>query len=458
MLPKTFKNKKIAIFGLGIEGIDLVKYLSEEKAIITIFDQKEKIKLNKAFTEIKKYKINAFHKEIDNVNFKNFDWAFISQGIPLNSTYLDPVYSNKIPLSSMTDLFFNRCISPIVGISGSSGKTTTTSMVDSILKESNANYSIGGNIGIGLLGLINKINSDTKVITELSHSQLQLLSKNPSISCITNITPNHLDNFSWEEYVSLKKRITIFQNKDDNLILNKEDTVSKQFINETKAQISYFSIKNKVEKGAYLDKNGFLCSVNDNTEIQIMHVDEIKVRGEHNIYNALAAISITRLLNIDAISCRQGIIQFQGVDHRIETILIKNNIEFINDSIATTPERTNTGLKSLNKDVILLLGGRDKNLEFGDLIATIQKKCKAVIVFGESRKKFIQELTNKKITIYEEPTLETATILACRIAITGDCVFLSPGATSFDEFENFSQRGDKFKHYVANFFQISNKG
>ncbi|MDG1989680.1 MAG: UDP-N-acetylmuramoyl-L-alanine--D-glutamate ligase [Dehalococcoidia bacterium] len=455
MLPVSFKNQHIAIFGLGIEGIDMLKFLSYEGAIITVIDQGPVKKIQKNIDEVDGYKFNLHIGQVKEKHLQNIKYAFISQGIPLNSEQIALVHQNNISISSMTDLFFDRCQSPIIGITGSSGKTTTTSIIKAILEESKIEHVIGGNIGIGMLGLLHKINKNTKVILELSHTQLQLLTKSPNISCITNITPNHLDQFSWNEYVQLKHKIMLFQKKNDHVVMNLDDENSQDFIKDANAQISYFSANHEIgdENGAFMDQDGFLTYKKNDELTKIIHRDEIILKGKHNISNALLAIIIAQMLGVKAQDCQKGISKFNGVEHRIETIAIKNNIEFINDSIATTPERTITALKSIDKKAILLMGGKDKNLEFGDLVMHIQEKCRFVILFGESRKKFLLQLESIDINIKEVTTLKEAVELACNIVRTGECILLSPGGTSFDEFENYEERGRFFKKIVKQIYK-----
>ena len=455
MLPTSFKNQHIAIFGLGIEGIDMFKFLSDEGAIITVIDKGPIKKIQKTLDNFADYKFNLHIGKISEKNLQGIKYAFISQGIPLKSDQIALVHQKNISISSMTNLFFDRCKSPIIGITGSSGKTTTTSIIKAIFEESNVEHVVGGNIGIGMLGLLDRINKNTKVVLELSHTQLQLLTKSPEISCITNITPNHLDNFSWHEYVQLKHKIMLFQKKNDHVIINLDDKTSQDFIKNAAAHISYFSTsaEAQIENGAFIDQDGFLTYKKNNNSTKIIHRDEIILKGIHNISNTLSAIIIAQILGIGAQECKKSIAKFHGIEHRIETVAIRNNIEFINDSIATTPARTSTALKAIDKKAILLMGGRDKNLEFGDLSIHIQEKCRFVILFGESRKKFLRQLQSVNIDILEVITLKEAIELACNIARSGECILLSPGGTSFDQFENYAERGIFFKKLAKQFYQ-----
>ncbi len=455
MLPTSFKNQHIAIFGLGIEGSDMLKFFSDEGAIITVIDKGPIKKIQKTLDKFTDYKFNLHIGKVLENHLQDIKYAFISQGIPLKSEQIALVHQKNIFISSMTNLFFERCKAPIIGITGSSGKTTTTSIIKAILEESKTEHVVGGNIGIGMLGLLNSINKNTKVILELSHTQLQLLTKSPEISCITNITPNHLDQFSWNEYVQLKHKIMLFQKKNDHVIINLDDKISQDFIKNATAQISYFTTSDeaRIENGAFMDQEGFLIYKKNNNLTKIIHRDEITLKGTHNISNTLSAIIIAQILGIGAQECKNSISKFHSIEHRIETVTIRNNIEFINDSIATTPERTSTALKAIDKKAILLMGGKDKNLEFGDLIIHIQEKCRFVILFGESRKKFLHQLQSINIDIKEVITLKEAIELACNIVHPGECILLSPGGTSFDQFENYEERGKFFKKLVKQISQ-----
>lgn len=456
MLPKTFKNKTVAIFGLGIEGIDLLNYLYNEGAKIKLFDQESNDNILKIIEQFEKNQIEVHFGNIPENSIKEVEYAFVSQGIPLKSPQLVKINKKNIQVESMTSLFFNRCKAPITGITGTSGKTTTTALVQSILEQDNNEYVIGGNIGIGMLGLLSNIKSNTKVVIELSHTQLQLVTSSPNISCLTNITPNHLDQFSWKEYIELKEKITINQSSEEYFVVNYDDPICRQVAKKSKAKLVYFSMNKELEDGVYLNNDNYLISSIGDEKKQILHKRELNIRGEHNISNALAAIAITRLLGIDPKDCKSGIMNFKGVKHRLESICKINDVEYINDSIATTPDRTMTGLKSIDNSIILLLGGQDKNLNFKKLEQIINQKCRIVIIFGASRKKILKEISNVSAEIIEATNLKDATIQASKKAKQGESVLLSPGCASFDEFKNFSERGEKFQEYITEFF--SNQG
>ncbi|MAX11123.1 MAG: UDP-N-acetylmuramoyl-L-alanine--D-glutamate ligase [Chloroflexi bacterium] len=454
MLPGTFKNTTVAIFGLGIEGIDLLHYLYDEGAKIKLYDQKSNDKILNILQKFDKKQIEVHFGNVPEDSIKDVKYAFVSQGIPLKSPQLEIINKNNIQIESMTSLFFNRCNAPIIGITGTSGKTTTTALVRSILEQSNHDYVIGGNIGVGMLGLLKNIKHNTKVIMELSHTQLQLLTSSPQISCLTNISPNHLDQFSWEEYIALKEKITMNQNNNEYFIVNFDDSKSKQIANKSKAKPVYFSMNKELEFGVYLNKEGYLISKITKKEKSILHKNEMKIRGNHNISNALAAIAITSVLGIESRDCKLGIMNFKGVEHRLESICKVNDIEFINDSMATTPDRTMTGLESIDDPIILLLGGQDKNLDFKKLEKIINQKCRVVIVFGISRKKILQEISNINSKIIQTTNLKDATTKAFNEVQAGESVLLSPGCASFDEFDNFAERGEKFKTYINQLLEM----
>ncbi|MBR73751.1 MAG: UDP-N-acetylmuramoyl-L-alanine--D-glutamate ligase, partial [Dehalococcoidaceae bacterium] len=278
----------------------------------------------------------------------------------------------------------------------------------------------------------------------------------PNISCLTNITPNHLDQFSWKEYIKLKEKITINQSSEEYFVVNYDDPICRQVAKKSKAKLVYFSMNKELEDVVYLNNDYYLISSIGDEKKQILHKRELNIRGEHNISNALAAIAITRLLGIDPKDCKSGIMNFKGVKHRLESICKINDVEYINDSIATTPDRTMTGLKSIDNSIILLLGGQDKNLNFKKLEQIINQKCRIVIIFGSSRKKILKEISNVSAEIIEATNLKDATIQAAKKANQGESVLLSPGCASFDEFKNFSERGEKFQEYITEFF--SNQG
>jgi UDP-N-acetylmuramoylalanine--D-glutamate ligase len=452
-LPSSYKGKKVAIVGLGVEGTDLAEFLVTEGAIVTLSDKKtfhevepliERIKRQSPIAQVEYATAKNLTDDID-----KYESVFVSQGVPENNPILIEANNLNIRISSMLELFMSRCPAPIVGITGSSGKTTTTALVAAILETANEDFIVGGNIGKGLLTQLKNIQNTTKVIVEMSHTQLLRVTRSPEIACVTNVTPNHLDQFSWDDYIDLKRNIIRWQGPGDTFVAQMDNPIVREFIIEAKSQILEVSTQisatsAKVARVSLSSK--FLKYTNQKAEeITICNIEELKIPGSHNVENAACAAAITILLEVDIEHISAALISFPGVEHRLEEIDKVNNVVFINDSIATTPDRTLVGLKSVKARTILLMGGRDKKLPFDNLLSEITKKCRHVITFGEARQVFKDRIISAEVKVHDREFLGDAFKLAVELAVPGDCILLSPGGTSFDQYRTFEERGAEFK-------------
>tara|TARA_B110000116_G_scaffold36530_2_gene28598 strand:- start:3461 stop:4888 length:1428 start_codon:yes stop_codon:yes gene_type:complete len=452
-LPSSYKGKKVAVVGLGVEGTDLAEFLVTEGAIVTLSDKKafyevepliERLKRQSPIAQVEYATAKNLTEKID-----KYESIFVSQGVPENNPILIEANNLNIRISSMLELFMSRCPAPIVGITGSSGKTTTTALVAAILETANEDFIVGGNIGKGLLTQLDDIQNTTKVIVEMSHTQLLRVTRSPEIACVTNVTPNHLDQFSWDDYINLKRNIIRWQEPKDIFVAQMDNPIVREFMIEAKSQILEVSTQtsatsDKVARVFLSSK--FLKYINQKAEeITICNIEELKIPGSHNVENVACAAAISILLDVDIKHISAALISFSGVEHRLEEIDKVNNIAFINDSIATTPDRTLVGLKSVEARTILLMGGRDKKLPFNNLLSEIAKKCSHVITFGEARQVFKDRIILAEVKVHDREFLGDAFKLAVELAVPGDCILLSPGGTSFDQYRTFEERGAEFK-------------
>lgn len=439
-----FKNKNIAIVGYGITGQELMRFLIKQGAFITICDQKSKIKIEKKYQSKINLKLGKNYLK----NLDKFDLIFISPGVPLSLINFKKI-KNKI--NTDIKLFFDLCSKPIIGITGTNGKTTTTSLISQILKIGGKNVLTGGNIGTVLINQLNKINSISSVVLELSSFQLELLKKSPHIAVILNITPDHMDRYkNFSEYKRAKFNIVKYQNKQDYAILNYDDINVRKLKNKINSQVLFFSTQKILKRGAFLD-NDFLVVKDKNKQLRICHRSEIKILGLHNLSNVLAAILVGYLLKIPINKIKKAIISFKGVEHRLEFVTQKNKVNFYNDSKATTPESTMAALSAFNSPVILIAGGYDKKANFKKLVKVILKKVKILILIGQTASKIYSlcRKENKKIPIYLAKTLSEAVKKAYQNSEKGDNILLSPACASYDMFNNFEERGKKFKEIVS---------
>ena len=356
-------------------------------------------------------------------------------------------------VTTEVELLMKMCPCQVIGVTGSDGKTTTTTLIYEILKKAGYNCYVGGNIGIPLFTKLNEILPDDKVVLELSSFQLIGMEISPDISVITNITPNHLNvHKDFEEYIEAKKNIFKYQDRDGILILNYDNEITKNCAAETKGKVIFFSSKEKLDNG-YIVDGDVIKECDDKLRKHIVSSKELIIRGRHNYENICSAIAATKTL-VDLQTAIEVIKSFPGVEHRIEFVKEINGVKWYNDSASSTPSRTISGLNAFNEEIVLMAGGADKNLDYTPIAKPILSKVKTLILMGQTAGKIFdsvkeeQERENKEINIYMVNSLSQAVILAKRYATPGQVVLFSPASTSFDMFKNMYDRGQKFKDIV----------
>ena len=341
----------------------------------------------------------------------------------------------------------------VIGVTGSDGKTTTTSLIYEIVKNAGYNTHLGGNIGIPLFTKLKDIEAEDVIVLELSSFQLMNMNISPDISVITNITPNHLNiHASYEEYIDAKKNIFKNQKEDGIVVLNYDNELTRNCKPEANGKVIYFSSKEKLENGIIVD-NDVIKECEDRLRKHIINTKDIHLRGMHNYENVAAAIAATKsFIDIDTIV--DAIKKFKGVEHRIEFIRELDGVKWYNDSIGTSPTRTIAGLNSFDEDIILIAGGYDKHLDYEPIAKPIVDNVKGLILIGQTSEKIYDAVTkelekqNKELDIYQCNEFEQIVEVARKIAKPGQVVLFSPASASFDLFENFAQRGNKFKELV----------
>ena len=448
-------GKRITVLGLGIEGTDLVRYLANQGAVVTVSDVKSPEALASRIKALDGLPVRFSLGEHRVEDVVSADMVFVSQGIPLSLPAIEAAREQGVPVSSMTRLFLELCPGPTIGITGSSGKTTTTALVAAMFAAAGRRHVVGGNIGTGLLGLLDCVTPETWVVLELSHSQLETAERSPHLACVLNVTPNHLDRYSWEEYVALKLRILQGQTRDDIAVLNLDDEVVCSFATETPAKIVWFSARRPPNGGAsaFL-REGAIVWRQGAVDSKLLSASEIPLRGAHNVANVLAAVAIAGAVGLDAGAIARAVREFKPVPHRIELVGEIDGVAYYNDSIATTPERTLAGLRSFTEPVVLLLGGHEKHLPLEELANEALERCRAVICFGEAGPLLEEALRAAAAERANGAQIERVATLADAVeaaraqAKPDDVVLLSPACASYDAYENFEQRGEDFRQMV----------
>lgn len=452
---ENLKNKKIAIIGLGVSNIPLIDYLHDFQAKITVFDKRNEEKIDKGVLEkIENYKISKNFGENYLSNLKDFDIIFKSPSCRPDLPEIEAEVKRGAILTSEIEKVLELAPCKIIAVTGSDGKTTTTSLIYEIVKQKYKAY-LGGNIGIPLFTKIKEMQPENVVVLELSSFQLMTMKKSPDIAVVTNVTPNHLDiHKSYEEYIEAKKNIFLNQNEDNTLVLNYDNEITKNFAKTAKSKVVFFSSKEKIENGVIYD-DGIIKISEDGLRRHLLKLKDTHLRGTHNAENICAAVAATKgLVQIeDQINAIKG---FEGVPHRIEFVREINGSKWYNDSIASSPTRTIAGLNSFDEEIVLIAGGYDKHLDYEPIAKPILDKVKTLILLGQTSGKILNAVKEKqgelgiKIDIFKVDTLEEAVEKAKMEAKPNQVVLFSPASASFDMFKNFEERGNKFKELVKN--------
>ncbi len=473
-----WKDKQVVVIGAARQGIALGRFLALHGAYVVMNDQKTPEQLKEAQTSL---------IELDHARSAQIEWVIgshplalldkaemvcVSGGVPLTLPLIQEALARSISLSNDTQIFLEECPCRTIGITGSAGKTTTTSLVGKIAEtaitsgKSEAKYRkvwVGGNIGSPLLSVVDQMASDDLAVLEISSFQLELMTRSVDIACVLNITPNHLDRHaSMEAYITAKSRILDYQTQNDVAVLGRDDPGAWNLLEKVRGVKSSFGtqVPPTGMQGAFID-DGWICLRDGKAVRRVIRQSEIPLRGWHNVENVLAAFAVCQAAGLPAKAMREAVMAFTGVEHRLEWVHSWKGSDWYNDSIATAPERVMAAIHSfdtpadIQRPIVLLAGGRDKNLPWDELAELIHARVEHLILFGEAADKIASSVGSTKsnslpATIEIYPGLEQAVMSAARVAEPGDIVLFSPGGTSFDEFRDFEDRGEAFKRWVSN--------
>ena len=442
------KGKEIAVIGIGISNIPTIKFLLENGASVTACDIKSKEQLGDIADEL--IKKGAKLKLGDNyLKDIKADIVFKTPGMRFDKPELLELREKGTIITSEMEEFMKICPAKIFAVTGSDGKTTTTTLVYSLLKEEGFTCHVGGNIGTPLLYRIDDIKENDMVVLELSSFQLHTITTPPHVAVITNLSPNHLDwHKDYAEYIESKKNIMLYQNSDDILVVNSSNDETEKIGKEAKGILRSFSSK----KDAFVCLDGDFIAVNGE---KYLNINDIKIPGKHNVENYIAAIAATYPLVSKEIINKVAK-EFGGVPHRIELIRTIDGVRYYNSSIDSSPNRTINTLKVFSEPIILIAGGKDKGISYDEIGAPILERVKALILIGKTSDLIEKAVfdakkatsSNKELPIYRKETYDEVVTLAKEIAVSGDVVLLSNASTSFDMFKNFEERGNLFKELV----------
>ncbi|MFV8281894.1 UDP-N-acetylmuramoyl-L-alanine--D-glutamate ligase [Christiangramia marina] len=442
--------ERLVILGGGESGVGTA-ILGKEKGYEVFLSDKGRIK-DKYRDVLTKLEIDWEDEKHSEEKILNANVVMKSPGIPETAALVVKLRKNDIPVISEIEFASWFSETPVIGITGSNGKTTVTNLIQHLLKNGEVNSGMGGNIGNSYAKMVAE-NKHNWFVLELSSFQLDGIEDfKPHIAILTNITPDHLDRYDYkfENYIESKFRITKNQTAEDYFIYDADDPVITEWLekNPVKAQKLPFSMEKKLEKGAYLEDTNIVIKIN-NTEFT-MSTSDISLQGKHNTKNAMAAATVSQLLRIRKQTIRESMANFQGVEHRLEKVLKINNVMYINDSKATNVNATYYALESMESETIWILGGVDKGNVYDDLLPLVNEKVKAIICLGVDNEKIKRAFGNIVENLVETGSMDEAVKMAYRLADKGDNVLLSPACASFDLFENYEDRGRQFKNAVRN--------
>jgi UDP-N-acetylmuramoylalanine--D-glutamate ligase len=450
------KGKKVLVVGLGKSGLAAALFLRRKGAQVTVSDVRSAESLANDIPALLEEGIMVEAGGHGLLTFRRQDLIVVSPGVPLDTQELVQVRNLGLPVIGELELAGRFLKGKVVAITGSNGKTTTTTLLGEIFSEFGLRTLVGGNIGVPVIGLIDESTPDTWSVLEVSSFQLEsTVEFRPNIAVILNITPDHLDRHgSFENYALAKERIFAAQDANDFAVLNADNTRAAESAARTKASVYWFSIEHPVQQGAWL-QDGYVVyraakdSAAKDAEIeQVMPLKGIPLKGAHNVENVLAAVVAARLAGVPAETIDRAVEKFQAVEHRLEYVDTINGVEYYNDSKATNVDATAKAIAAFSSGVHLILGGKDKNSDYTLLAPLLRERVSAVYTIGSAAQKIESHLRGV-VSLNSCETLAKAVKAAAAAARPGEVVLLAPACSSFDQFENYEQRGRVFKHLVS---------
>jgi UDP-N-acetylmuramoylalanine--D-glutamate ligase len=444
------KNKRVLVVGLGKSGLSAAMFLRGRGARVTVSDTRSAVALAKEIPALLEAGIMVESGGHGLLTFRRQDLIVISPGVPMDTPEVKQVIAFGLPVIGELELASRYLKGQVVAITGSNGKTTTTTLVGKTFADAGVPTLVGGNIGLPVIDLVAKSTDETVSVLEVSSFQLETVEEfHPRIALILNITPDHLDRHgSFESYVAAKARIFARQGAGDALVLNADDRVTQMCAAKAKSEVFWFSATKAVRRGAFV-RDGVIVWVAKEGGVTepVMPVEEIHLKGAHNVENVLAAVCAARLGKISAESVRASVASFRAVEHRLELVRKFNDVEYYNDSKATNVDAAMKAVASFPGGIHLILGGKDKDSDYAVMSDMLKQRVKVVYTVGSAAEKIERQL-HGVLKMVSAQTIEAAVAQAAKAAAPGDVVLLSPACSSFDQFENYEHRGRVFRQSV----------
>lgn len=446
----NFENKGILVLGAGISGMSVAAILQRLGAKVTLSDKRPKDKIGKDFTELEALGVSLVLGSQDESLLEGKDYIVLSPGVSIYVPLVASAQSKGIKVISEIEVAYQLCKAPIAAITGTNGKTTTTTLLGEMIKTTHKDVVVGGNIGQALSKEVSAVEDSGFVVAEVSSFQLEAaVDFKPKIAVILNITPDHIDRHrNMDTYIKMKEKLFANQSINDYLILNYDDLIVRDMSNRAQSKVIFFSQKALLTTGIYVQDN--IIKIGWNGEIiSVCSVSDMKIRGAHNVENALAACGAAFFAGVKVEDMANVLRNFSGVEHRIEPVATINGASYYNDSKATNPESAIKALEAFSDNVILIAGGRDKKTDLGQFMTLVREKVNHLILIGEASARFKEAAVGQGVkNIYIESDLKSAVKLAHKLAKENEVVLLSPACSSYDMFRNYEERGRTFKKIV----------
>ena len=445
-----FSNKNVLVLGAGVSGRSVAEVLASYGAKVTLNDSNRIDDSKEEFQKLKSLAVNIVAGSQDESLLQSMDYIVVSPGISIELPLIATARSKGIVVMSEIEAAYALCQAPIIAITGTNGKTTTTALTGEMMKASGKNTVVGGNIGAALSQEVNGISRDSVVVAEISSFQLEgIIHFRPHIAVVLNLTPDHIDrHHNMEGYQAAKERIFENQRKDDFLVLNYDDTIVQTMAARSISQTVFFSTKRELENGGCVKDDQIVINWQGKRNI-ICPVKDMKLFGKHNLENALAACCAAFLAGVSPAVMAEVLRNFAGVEHRIEPVATINGVSYYNDSKATNPESTVKALEAFAGNIILIAGGRDKHTDLTEVMTLAKNKVDHLILLGEAKTRFIEAAKQHGVhNIHDISSFQEAITLAHRLARSPQVVLLSPACASYDMFNNYEERGRVFKELV----------
>lgn len=445
-----WKDKTVLVVGAGISGIGADRLLEKKQARVILYDGNQELDPEKIREKLPEGSNTVIRLgKLEKQDLEEARLAVFSPGVPVDLPLAEEIKAKGIPIWGEVELAYECGKGDVLAVTGTNGKTTTTSLLGEIMKSWRQEVYVVGNIGSPYTEAVEHMTENAVTVAEISSFQLETIDRfSPRVSTILNITPDHLNrHHTMEAYIGAKEDIARNQTEEDFCVLNYEDDVLRAFGEKTGAEVLYFSSAHKLEKGVYLDGTKIICDID--RPIEICDVSELKILGTHNHENVMAAVAMAYAFGVPVEIIRSTLREFQGVEHRIEFVAEKNGVAYYNDSKGTNPDAAIKGIRAMNRPTVLIGGGYDKDSDYDEWIEAFDGKVKKLVLLGATREKIAETAERHGFRdIVLADSFEEAFAQCVEAAQPGDAVLLSPACASWGMFKNYEERGDKFKELV----------